>query len=164
MIVDVREIKQIKNTTHSTPEFFALVRGRKVKRENTRGGTNIGTHLFLSGALGSIGWFRGFMAHEGRDGCPSLLGSDQPSHCTIFSIYPQLSTMEVKSQQPKDQKSVISLLIAAIEAVNLAKEVSSVTPAKAVFGTVSVLLTMLKVRFLVCVGLLRAHAHPGRDG
>ena len=33
----------------------------------------------------------------------------------------------------------------AIEAMNLAKEVSSITPAKAVFGSVSILLTMIRV-------------------
>ena len=36
----------------------------------------------------------------------------------------------------------------AIQAMNLAKEISSVTPAKAVFGSVSVLLTMIRVCFL----------------
>jgi len=43
---------------------------------------------------------------------------------------------------------VLSTLNVAIEAMNLAKEISSVTPAKAVFGSVSVLLTMIRVRFL----------------
>ena len=38
------------------------------------------------------------------------------------------------------------MLNVAIEAMNLAKEISSVTPAKAVFGSVSVLLTMIRVR------------------
>ena len=46
------------------------------------------------------------------------------------------------------QENTLSLLNAAIEAMNLAKELSSATPAKAVFGTVSVLLTMIKVHFL----------------
>ena len=41
----------------------------------------------------------------------------------------------------------LSLLNAAIEAVNLAKEISSVTPAKAVFGSVGVLLKMIRVCF-----------------
>ena len=36
-----------------------------------------------------------------------------------------------------------------IEALNLAKEISSVTPAKAVFGSASILLAMIRVRFLV---------------
>ena len=57
--------------------------------------------------------------------------------------------MEAKSQQPKDREGVISALNATIEAMNLAKEISSITPAKAAFGTVSALLTMLKVRPLV---------------
>ena len=38
---------------------------------------------------------------------------------------------------------------AAIEAMNLAREVSSMTPAKAVFGSVGVLLTMIRVLSLL---------------
>jgi hypothetical protein len=41
------------------------------------------------------------------------------------------------------------LLNAAIEAMTLAKEVSSATPAKAIFGSVSVILVMIRVRFLL---------------
>ena len=54
--------------------------------------------------------------------------------------------MDANPQQPKGHDGVLSLLNAAIEAVNLAKEISSITPAKAVFGSVSTLLTMIKVR------------------
>ena len=57
--------------------------------------------------------------------------------------------MDPKAQQQKRQDNTLSLLNAAIEAMNLAKEVSSGTPAKAVFGTVSVILTMIRVRFLL---------------
>jgi len=57
--------------------------------------------------------------------------------------------MEAKSQQPKGRESKISTLNAAIEALNLAKEVSGVMPAKAVFGSVSVILTMIRVSFLL---------------
>ena len=53
-----------------------------------------------------------------------------------------------KSQQPKRQENALSLLNAAIEVINLAKEVSSPTPAKAVFGSVSILLKMIRVHFL----------------
>ena len=56
--------------------------------------------------------------------------------------------MEAGSQRPKGRGRTISSLNAAIEAMNLAKEVSSITPAKAVFGSVSILLTMIKVRLL----------------
>ena len=55
--------------------------------------------------------------------------------------------MDAKFQGPKRQENVLSLLNAAIEAMNLAKEVSSPTPAKAVFGSVSIILTMIRVRF-----------------
>ena len=70
--------------------------------------------------------------------------------------------MEAKSQQPKDWKSAVSLLNAAIEAVNLAKGISSIAPAKAAFGTVSILLTMFKVRFLLfCYYPFQIHTYPG---
>jgi len=46
----------------------------------------------------------------------------------------------------KRRDDALSLLNVAIEAMNLAKEVSSFTPAKAVFGSVSALLTMIMVR------------------
>ena len=57
--------------------------------------------------------------------------------------------MEVESQRPKGQEGAISALNAAIEALNLAKEVSSIAPAKAVFGSVSVILAMIRVSFLL---------------
>ena len=55
--------------------------------------------------------------------------------------------MDANSQRRKGQDNILSLLTVAIEAVNLAKEVTSATPAKAVFGSVSALLTMIRVRF-----------------
>ena len=57
--------------------------------------------------------------------------------------------MNTNSRQQKRQDDTLSLLDAAIEAMNLAKEVSSVTPAKAVFGSVGALLTMIRVRLLL---------------
>ena len=56
--------------------------------------------------------------------------------------------MDVDSQRQKRRDDALSLLNVAIETMNLAKEISSITPAKAVFGTVSILLTMIRVRFL----------------
>ena len=53
--------------------------------------------------------------------------------------------MATKSQRPKGREGTISSLNAAIDAMDLAEKVSSITPAKAVFGTVSVLLVMIKV-------------------
>jgi hypothetical protein len=58
--------------------------------------------------------------------------------------------MEAESRRPKGRESTTSALNAAIETLNLAKEVSSITPAKAVFGSVSIILTMIRVSsFLV---------------
>ena len=67
--------------------------------------------------------------------------------------------MDAKSsKQQKRRENALSLLDAAVEAVNLAKEISGATPAKAVFGSVSVLLTMIMVRFLLFSdGMLCVH-------
>ena len=65
--------------------------------------------------------------------------------------------MATNSQRPKGQDGVLSLLNVAIEGLNLAKEISSITPAKAVFGTVSVLLTAIRVSF--CFRDERSQAH-----
>ena len=56
--------------------------------------------------------------------------------------------MDPNSKRQKRRDNALSLLNVAIEAVNLAKELSSVTPAKAVFSSVSVLLVMIRVRIL----------------
>ena len=66
----------------------------------------------------------------------------------VFPQQPGVSTMDADPRQLKGRNGALSALNTAIEAMNLAKEVSSVTPAKAVFGSVSVLLTMIRVRFL----------------
>ena len=65
--------------------------------------------------------------------------------------------MEEKSPRPKRREKTLSSLNVAIEAINLAKEVSSATPAKAVFGSVGTLLTMIRVRFLFCDDELQAY-------
>ena len=58
--------------------------------------------------------------------------------------------MDTKSQRPwarlKERESSLSALNVAIEATDLAKELSSITPAKDIFDSVSVTLTMLRVR------------------
>ena len=55
--------------------------------------------------------------------------------------------MDAKSKRQKRQENTLSPLNMAIDAVNLAKEVLSATPAKAVLGSVSIILSMIKVRF-----------------
>jgi len=57
--------------------------------------------------------------------------------------------MTDRSQQPEGHDGVLSSLSMAIDGLNLAKELSSITPAKAVFGSVAILLTMIKVCFLL---------------
>ena len=82
-----------------------------------------------------------------------------------FSPPRSILTMVAKSQRPKGRDGTTSSLNIAIEALNLAKEAASVTPAKAVFGSVSILLTMIKVRlFLSYDRTFHVHTLPGLDG
>ena len=53
--------------------------------------------------------------------------------------------MDTKSQQRQD--FTLSSLNVAIEAMNLATEIASIPPAKAVFGSAGVVLAMIKVCF-----------------
>ena len=59
----------------------------------------------------------------------------------------RVSTMETQPKQTKEKEkdSAISVLNGFIEVFNLAKEISSNTPAKAVFGSASVILAMIRV-------------------
>ena len=53
--------------------------------------------------------------------------------------------MDAESRQQKERKDATSALNAAIQAMDLAKRLSTVAPAKDVFGSVSVSLTTLRV-------------------
>jgi len=53
--------------------------------------------------------------------------------------------MDTESQPSKEQEGAIPALNAAIEAMNLARKLSTIAQAGNVFGFVSVTLTMLRV-------------------
>ena len=56
--------------------------------------------------------------------------------------------MKAQSQRPKHRDGILSSLNVAIDAMNTAKDVMDVIPAKAAFGAASVILTMIRVRSL----------------
>ena len=56
------------------------------------------------------------------------------------------STMAPNPERPRRRDNVISSLNMAIEALNLTKEILSITPAKSVCGSVSLILVMIRVR------------------
>ena len=60
--------------------------------------------------------------------------------------------MTDESQRPMGQNAALSSLNTAIDALNLAKETSTIIPAEAAFGSTSVLLATIRV------GLLLVHA------
>ena len=68
---------------------------------------------------------------------------------TFFLSYPDFEPMNPNSKQSKRRGDVLSFLNTAIEGLSLAKNLSSITPANAVFSTVSVVLTMIRVSFLL---------------
>ena len=70
----------------------------------------------------------------------------------------RISTMTDKPQQPKDRDGILSALNMAIEGLNFAKEVTGITPAKAAFGSVAILLAMIRVSFfLFCNETFQIH-------
>jgi hypothetical protein len=70
--------------------------------------------------------------------------------------------MQTNSQRPKGRDGVLSTLNVTIETLNLAKEICSITPAKAAFGSVSALLTMIKVCiYLTAYYQLPVNVSPG---
>jgi len=67
--------------------------------------------------------------------------------------------MEARFQRPKGRKGTLSSLNMVIDAVNLAKEISGIPPAKAAFDSVSALLTMIRVRCLLVYNrMIRFHS------
>ena len=57
--------------------------------------------------------------------------------------------MDTRAQRRKRRDTTLSSLNAAIEALNIAKDVLSLTPAKAALGSVTVILTMIRVGFIL---------------
>ena len=56
--------------------------------------------------------------------------------------------MKADPQEPKEREGFFSTLNGGIEALNLAKEVLSIAPAKAALGSASILLAMIRVGLL----------------
>jgi len=72
-----------------------------------------------------------------------------PLHSLHAILLSRSSTMAAKFQRPKGQNNGLSSLNEAIDVLDLAKEVSSITPAKTAFCSASVLLTEIRVGFLL---------------
>ena len=79
-----------------------------------------------------------------------LESPSQPADHNVSSHPVDPEHMDRNAQRQKRRENVLSLLDVAIETLTLAKEVSSITPAKAVFGSVSTILTMIRVNSFLC--------------
>ena len=82
----------------------------------------------------------------------------------FLSYLPPTSTMASASQPPKRREGLLSTLDVVIQASTLAKDTCGIPPAQAVFGSVSVLLTLIRVRFPPLCGELLAHVNLGHHG
>ena len=81
---------------------------------------------------------------------------------TIVSPLPRVLTMDTKTKPPKRHNNVLSSLNMAIDTANLAGGILSDLSAKAVCGSISILLTAIKVCFLPTrVDGLLAKTHLG---
>ena len=108
---------------------------------------------------------------HGVDKRPSIVGFGYP--LTAFPptlLLPRTyHDLQRWPQHPNNRKSerekTFSTLNVLIEGLNLAKELSSATPAKATFGSVSALLVTIRVRLLpLCGNGLMAHVYLGLFG
>ena len=103
------------------------------------------------------------VACQNAYGC---LGSNQVSsfeYPRVFHLtFASRSATVEETQRPKGQDGALSSLDVAIEALNLAKETADIAPAKVAFGSVSVLLTTVRVCFLLfCGDGPQVHMYPG---
>jgi len=74
---------------------------------------------------------------------PTVLHEAPLSH----NYLPRAPAMAARSQRPQGRGGVLSALNMTIDALNLAREVSSIAPAKRVFGSVNALLAVTRVCF-----------------
>jgi hypothetical protein len=70
-----------------------------------------------------------------------------PSAMSFLNQSSSVSAMATRSQRQRGPSGTLSSLDAAIEGVNLAKEISNIAPVKTAFALVSSLLTTIRVRF-----------------
>ena len=91
--------------------------------------------------------------------------SSQPGRHVVFSQFHLISTMDANQQRPRGRDGALSSLNVAIDALNLAKDIVDIAPARAAFGSVIALLTMIRVHFFPsCDDGLQADTHLGLDG
>ena len=71
--------------------------------------------------------------------------------------------MATDSQRPKDRGHLVSALNGTIEGLNFAKEASVIAPAMAAFGTVTAILTTIKVFSLPLCAVMAplVYSQPG---
>ena len=91
--------------------------------------------------------------------------SSQPPRLTASSSLPCISTMTDNSQRPDSQGRALPALNMAINILNITKEATNTTPVNPIFGSVALLLTMIRVNSLPFRDeMLEAHTKSGHNG
>ena len=92
-----------------------------------------------------------------------LTGARNLPHSLCTSQLPFISTMTDKSNQSKKRNRAILSLDVAIGLVDIGKEASSMTPAPAVFGIATILLTTIRVSYTPPSRTRRSRLKPSQD-
>jgi hypothetical protein len=72
--------------------------------------------------------------------------------------------MASTSQQPEGRDLVLPTLDVFIQVLSIAKDTCGIPPAQIAFGSASVLLSVIRVHFLLCGDELLTHVYPGHVG
>ena len=107
-----------------------------------------GCGFFLDGMVSCLQCALKIAAHLNQGPGRRRLPHSLPATRSLRSDV-DLESMDAKAKQSKRREGVLSSLNVIIEGLNIAEKASSITPAKAVFSTVSVILTMIRVCFLL---------------
>jgi hypothetical protein len=75
--------------------------------------------------------------------------SSPPAGDDVFSCHIDFELMAPDAQRQERRENALSSLNVAIDALNLVREVSSITPVKAVFGSAGIIVTMIRVNFFL---------------
>jgi len=145
----------LENRFQSTPDPFSfVVRFGGTKKRSFLGHCNIARlPKNKAHSSGSPLWV--------RDAEGAFKKQSPFPHC---SYYVGFEPMDRQAQQHRRRDNPLSSLDVTIAALNLAKELSAITPAKAVFGSASAVLTMIRASVpLVYFGRLQAETHLGFD-
>ena len=86
----------------------------------------------------------------------------RPTRSLHTGDLPPVSTMASTSQQQKGRDRVLPTLDVFVQVLNIAKDTCGIPPAQVAFGSASVLLAMIRARFITTMSRRTSDLHPSR--